>query len=243
MKSPARCRPTPGWWTSARRRARRAARVPAPPRPPGRRRRHRQGRRPTRRAGAVQFEVNGRTVDIQAYTRFLRQLEASPWITDVTPVSAQTVVEKERPVTAFTIRATYQAGRLGLHPDGSPQPVGEVGHGISDFAEVDAAPPDPARGLVGYIGYTGAVHRRRSASQGLAARKAQVVAVRDTIARSTRPPTAPRRSSARGTVEDLRKRLDTLSRQPGAAAPAGAGAQRGAQPARRHLHPRARSAA
>jgi Tfp pilus assembly protein PilN len=57
---------------------------------------------------AVIFDVNGRTVDIQAYTRFLRQLEASPWITDVTPVSAQTVVENERPVTAFTIRATYR---------------------------------------------------------------------------------------------------------------------------------------
>ena len=57
---------------------------------------------------SVIFNVNGRTVDIQAYTRFLRQLEASPWITDVTPVSAQTVVEKERPVTAFTIRATYR---------------------------------------------------------------------------------------------------------------------------------------
>ena len=56
----------------------------------------------------VTFNVNGRTVDIQAYTRFLRQLEASPWIADVTPVSAQTVVEKERPVTAFTIRATYR---------------------------------------------------------------------------------------------------------------------------------------
>jgi Tfp pilus assembly protein PilN len=57
---------------------------------------------------AVHFEVNGRTVDIQAYTRFLRQLEASPWITDVLPVSAQTVVEQNRPVTAFTIRATYR---------------------------------------------------------------------------------------------------------------------------------------
>jgi Tfp pilus assembly protein PilN len=56
----------------------------------------------------VAFVLNGRTVDIQAYTRFLRQLEASPWITDVTPVSAQTVVEKERPVTAFVIRATYR---------------------------------------------------------------------------------------------------------------------------------------
>jgi Tfp pilus assembly protein PilN len=57
---------------------------------------------------AIQFQVNGRTVDIQAYTRFLRQLEASPWITDVTPVSAMTVVEKERPVTAFVIRGTYK---------------------------------------------------------------------------------------------------------------------------------------
>ncbi|HWN17998.1 MAG TPA: PilN domain-containing protein [Gemmatimonadales bacterium] len=56
---------------------------------------------------ALVFELNGRTIDIQAYTRFLRQLEASPWIKDVTPVSAQTVVEHERPVTAFSIRATY----------------------------------------------------------------------------------------------------------------------------------------
>jgi Tfp pilus assembly protein PilN len=58
-------------------------------------------------APALQFQINGRTVDIQAYTRFLRQLEASPWIIDVTPLQAQTVVEKERAVTAFTIRATF----------------------------------------------------------------------------------------------------------------------------------------
>jgi Tfp pilus assembly protein PilN len=57
---------------------------------------------------AVTFQLNGRTVDIQAYTRFLRNLEASPWITDVTPVSAQTIVEQERAVTAFTIRARYK---------------------------------------------------------------------------------------------------------------------------------------
>jgi type IV pilus assembly protein PilN len=56
---------------------------------------------------ALAFQVNGRTIDIQAYTRFLRQLEASPWIDSVTPVSAQTIVEKDRPVTAFSIRATY----------------------------------------------------------------------------------------------------------------------------------------
>lgn len=58
--------------------------------------------------GKVPFTINGRTVDIQAYTKFLRQLEASPWITDVTPVSAQTVVEKERPITAFSIKATFR---------------------------------------------------------------------------------------------------------------------------------------
>lgn len=82
------------------------AAAPAPPPPPA------NGKVDTTAvpAGppAVQFTVNGRTVDIQAYTRFLRQLEASPWIMDVTPVSAQTVVEKERPVTAFSIKATYR---------------------------------------------------------------------------------------------------------------------------------------
>jgi type IV pilus assembly protein PilN len=57
---------------------------------------------------ALAFSITGRTVDIQAYTRFLRQLEASPWVQNVTPVSAQTVVEHERPVTAFTIVATFR---------------------------------------------------------------------------------------------------------------------------------------
>jgi len=55
------------------------------------------------------FILEGRTVDIQSYTRFLRQLEASPWLEAVTPVSAMTVVEKERPVTAFIIRAQYRS--------------------------------------------------------------------------------------------------------------------------------------
>jgi Tfp pilus assembly protein PilN len=47
----------------------------------------------------VQFQINGRTVDIQAYTRFLRQLEASPWLHNVSPVSAQTVVDQDRPLS------------------------------------------------------------------------------------------------------------------------------------------------
>jgi len=55
----------------------------------------------------LKLQIDGRTVDIQAYTRFLRQLEASPWLRDVQPVSARTVVEGDRPVTAFAIRAVF----------------------------------------------------------------------------------------------------------------------------------------
>lgn len=56
----------------------------------------------------MRLQINGRTVDVQAFTRFLRQLEASPWISDVQPISAQTVVQDERPVTAFSIRAAFR---------------------------------------------------------------------------------------------------------------------------------------
>ena len=59
-------------------------------------------------APVMRLQINGRTVDVQASTRFLRQLEASPWISDVQPVSAQTVVQDERPVTAFSIRAAFR---------------------------------------------------------------------------------------------------------------------------------------
>lgn len=56
----------------------------------------------------MQLQINGRTVDVQAFTRFLRQLEASPWISNVQPISAQTVVQDDRPVTAFSIRAAFR---------------------------------------------------------------------------------------------------------------------------------------
>lgn len=56
----------------------------------------------------VNFEIQGRTVTIESYTRFLRQLEASPWLSDVQAMQAQTVVEEDRPVTAFTIQAKFQ---------------------------------------------------------------------------------------------------------------------------------------
>lgn len=52
--------------------------------------------------------IDGRTVDIQAYTTFLRQLTASPWITDVTATRASTVIEQDRPVTEFNITLRYK---------------------------------------------------------------------------------------------------------------------------------------
>jgi Tfp pilus assembly protein PilN len=59
-------------------------------------------------APAVLFTIDGRTVDIEAFTTFLRQLAASPWLTDVQAAKSQTVVEADRPVTAFTITARYR---------------------------------------------------------------------------------------------------------------------------------------
>ena len=57
---------------------------------------------------SVRVSINGRTVDIQAYTTFLRQLAASPWFTDVTPASSQIVSEADRPVTEFNVTVRYR---------------------------------------------------------------------------------------------------------------------------------------
>lgn len=53
------------------------------------------------------IEITGRTMDIQGYTRFMRELESSPWLENVRAISASTLVEGNRAVTAFVVRATY----------------------------------------------------------------------------------------------------------------------------------------
>jgi type IV pilus assembly protein PilO len=63
-------------------------------------------------------------------------------------------------------------------------------------------------GIVGYIGYTGSVIDAVGLS-GMAARQARVEAVRDTIAKLDAATDSAKKELARGTVEDLRKRLDT----------------------------------
>jgi type IV pilus assembly protein PilO len=63
-------------------------------------------------------------------------------------------------------------------------------------------------GLVGYIAYTGSVIESLGVS-GLSARQDQNVAVKDTISRLDAATDSAKKELAKGTVEDLRKRLDT----------------------------------
>jgi type IV pilus assembly protein PilO len=63
-------------------------------------------------------------------------------------------------------------------------------------------------GLVGYIAYTGTGINSLGLS-GLSARQVQIAAVRDTIARLDAATDSAKKELAHGTVEDLRKRLDT----------------------------------
>jgi type IV pilus assembly protein PilO len=63
-------------------------------------------------------------------------------------------------------------------------------------------------GITGYIAYTGAVIETAGLS-GLAAREERVTAMRDTIAQLQAATDSAKRELARGSVEDLRRRLDT----------------------------------
>jgi len=63
-------------------------------------------------------------------------------------------------------------------------------------------------GLAGYIAYTGAVIGNLGMS-GVTARLERVAALRDTIAQLTAATDSAKKELAHGTVEDLRKRLDT----------------------------------
>ncbi|HUQ15666.1 MAG TPA: type 4a pilus biogenesis protein PilO [Gemmatimonadales bacterium] len=63
-------------------------------------------------------------------------------------------------------------------------------------------------GLTGYVAYTGTLIQSAGLT-GLAAREERVVAMRDTIAQLQASTDSAKRELAHGTVEDLRKRLDT----------------------------------
>lgn len=56
----------------------------------------------------VRFRIDGRTTDIGAYTTFLRQLQASPWVAGVEAGATSTVQELGKDLTAFAVTVTYQ---------------------------------------------------------------------------------------------------------------------------------------
>ncbi|MDH3455781.1 MAG: PilN domain-containing protein [Gemmatimonadota bacterium] len=56
----------------------------------------------------VQVQLEGRTAEIAAYTRFLRRLAASPWFRNVTEGPATTVVEDDKAMQAFSVTATFR---------------------------------------------------------------------------------------------------------------------------------------
>lgn len=55
----------------------------------------------------VRIEIEGQTVDIEAITRFMRQLEASPFIGEVQLGNSQLAIEGGREVTTFQLTATF----------------------------------------------------------------------------------------------------------------------------------------
>lgn len=55
----------------------------------------------------VGVQLNGRTMDIQGFTRFMRQLEDSPYLADVTLISTTTEIVGNRAVYVFTVKAQY----------------------------------------------------------------------------------------------------------------------------------------
>ncbi len=55
----------------------------------------------------VSIRLEGRTVDIQALTRFMRELEASPFLANVTLDRSELTVEQNKDITAFTLQMKY----------------------------------------------------------------------------------------------------------------------------------------
>ncbi|MBA3645933.1 MAG: PilN domain-containing protein [Gemmatimonadaceae bacterium] len=59
-------------------------------------------------AQSVKFKLTGNTVDIQALTRFIRALEASPFVQNVQLTRSDLVVNEGKEVTEFTLEAETQ---------------------------------------------------------------------------------------------------------------------------------------
>lgn len=70
-------------------------------------------------AGAPAFTIDGLTVDLQGFTRYLRNLEVSPFVREVVPGPTSTVIVEGQEVKKFQISARYEqpdSTRLTMQP-------------------------------------------------------------------------------------------------------------------------------
>ena len=91
-----------------------AASTPAPPPPPSP---AKDGAKPSGKAAppppvpaptSLKFQIAGNTVDIQALTRFMKLLEASPFVKNVTIAKAELVTLEGKEVQEFLLEAEYE---------------------------------------------------------------------------------------------------------------------------------------
>jgi Tfp pilus assembly protein PilN len=59
-------------------------------------------------APRLTFRLIGQTVDIQALTRFMKDLEASPFIEDIQLIKSVTIIVEQREVTEFQLDAAWE---------------------------------------------------------------------------------------------------------------------------------------
>ena len=59
-------------------------------------------------SGGIQVQITGKSADIQAVTRFVRNLEESPFLENATQVSTAVVSERGRDVYTYVIKTRYQ---------------------------------------------------------------------------------------------------------------------------------------
>jgi Tfp pilus assembly protein PilN len=64
--------------------------------------------------GGVKFRVVGQTVDIQALTTFMRDLESSPFVQRVQLAKSEAVIVDGRDVTEFTLDGEFESPARGL---------------------------------------------------------------------------------------------------------------------------------
>jgi hypothetical protein len=57
---------------------------------------------------SLKFQIAGNTVDIQALTRFMKLLEASPFVKNVTIAKAELVALEGKEVQEFLLEAEYE---------------------------------------------------------------------------------------------------------------------------------------